>query len=148
VGDDSKIRFWHDILCRVLPLKGAFLELFSTACLRDAFVADNLHFSNGSHQWNINFVRSTHDWELEFFTSFFDKLYSISLRQNGVDKLYWIPSKSRRFEISLFYNVLVPLDSTHFPWRCIWQSNAPLRVAFFAWTATLGKILTLDNLRK
>ena len=28
------------------------------------------------------------------------------------------------------------------------RSKAPLRVAFFVWTATLGKILTIDNLRK
>jgi hypothetical protein len=46
-----------------------------------------------------------------------------------------------------FYNILVPHDNTHFPWKRIWQSKVPLRVTFFAWTA-LGKILTADNLRK
>ena len=34
------------------------------------------------------------------------------------------------------------------PWKSIWMSKAPPRVAFFVWTAVLGKILTLDNLRK
>jgi hypothetical protein len=34
------------------------------------------------------------------------------------------------------------------PWKSIWKSKAPTRVAFFVWTAVLGKILTLDNLRK
>jgi hypothetical protein len=29
-----------------------------------------------------------------------------------------------------------------------WKSKAPPRVAFFVWTAVLGKILTLNNLRK
>lgn len=28
------------------------------------------------------------NWELEFFISFFDQLYSISSRQDGVDKLF------------------------------------------------------------
>jgi len=30
----------------------------------------------------------------------------------------------------------------------VWRIQAPSRVAFFAWSAALGKILTLDNLRK
>jgi len=34
------------------------------------------------------------------------------------------------------------------PWKSIWKVKVPLRVAFFVWTATIGKILTLDNLRK
>ena len=35
-----------------------------------------------------------------------------------------------------------------FPWKIIWSSEAPPRVAFFVWTVALGKILTIDNLRK
>jgi hypothetical protein len=30
----------------------------------------------------------------------------------------------------------------------LWRSKAPLRVILFAWLAILGKILTLENLRK
>jgi hypothetical protein len=40
--------------------------------------------------------------------------------------------------------------STHglasFPWKSVWKSKAPPRVAFFVWTAVHSKILTLDNL--
>jgi hypothetical protein len=50
------------------------------------------------------------------------------VEHGSVDKLYWIPSKRGWFEVSLFYHVLIPHDSTHFPWRCIWQSMAHLRV--------------------
>lgn len=35
---------------------------------------------------------------------------------------------------------------TDFPWKSIWKVKAPLKVAFFAWSATLGKILTTENL--
>jgi hypothetical protein len=35
-----------------------------------------------------------------------------------------------------------------FPWKSVWRTKAPPMVAFFIWSATLGKILTLDNLRK
>jgi hypothetical protein len=30
----------------------------------------------------------------------------------------------------------------------VWQTNAPTRAALLAWSAALGKILTIDNLRK
>ena len=30
----------------------------------------------------------------------------------------------------------------------MWQTQAPPRAIFFVWSAALGKILTLDNLRK
>jgi hypothetical protein len=30
----------------------------------------------------------------------------------------------------------------------VWRSQAPPRAAFFTWSAALGRILTLDNLRK
>jgi hypothetical protein len=32
--------------------------------------------------------------------------------------------------------------------KSVWWTQAPSRVAFFAWSAALGKILTLDNLMK
>jgi hypothetical protein len=34
-----------------------------------------------------------------------------------------------------------------FPWKSIWKSKAPSRVAFFAWTAARSKILTWITLR-
>lgn len=36
---------------------------------------------------------------------------------------------------------------TRFPWKRIWKAYVPTRVAFFAWTAALGNIQTVDNLR-
>jgi len=30
----------------------------------------------------------------------------------------------------------------------VWRTQAPTRVAYFVWSTALGKILTLDNLRK
>jgi hypothetical protein len=47
-----------------------------------------------------------------------------------------------------FYNILISNVSFPFPWKSIWRTKAPPRVAFFVWSVALGKILTLDNLRK
>ena len=35
-----------------------------------------------------------------------------------------------------------------FPWKSVWWTQAHPRAIFFAWSAGLGKILTLDNLRR
>jgi hypothetical protein len=50
--------------------------------------------------------------------------------------------------VKSFYNILISNVSVPFPWKSIWRTKAPPRVAFFVWSAALGKILTMDNLRK
>jgi hypothetical protein len=44
---------------------------------------------------------------------YFDfNLYSLRLRQRGEDKLRWDPSKRVMFDVTSFYDVLVPHDTT------------------------------------
>jgi hypothetical protein len=52
------------------------------------------------------------------------------------------------FEVKSFYRVLSAPWPFSFPWKSIWRSKAPSRVAFFAWMAARSKILTLDNLKR
>jgi hypothetical protein len=62
--------------------------------------------------------------------------------------LVWNPSKKCLFEVRSFYDELIKEDGPYFPWKNIWRVKAPTRVAFFVWSAALGKILTHNNLRK
>jgi hypothetical protein len=80
--------------------------------------------------------------------SFYKCLYDFNLRGGGVDKLWWLHSSKGLFEVKTFYQALSPSGSSSFPWKSIWRSKAPPRVAFFTWTAAWGKILTMDNLRR
>ena len=50
--------------------------------------------------------------------------------------------------MKLFYKALNSQDGPSFSWKSIWRVKAPSRVAFFVWTAALGKISMLDHLRK
>ena len=43
---------------------------------------------------------------------------------------------------------LETLSEGSFPHKLIWRSLAPVKVSFFAWEASHGKILTCDNLQK
>ena len=47
-----------------------------------------------------------------------------------------------------FYSLLVGSNDYCFSWKSIWKQKIPYRVAFFVWTAALGKCLTIDNIRK
>jgi hypothetical protein len=148
VGVGSKVSFWHDIWCGDRPLKISYPDLFSIAQRKDAWVADNMQYQDGITQWNVIFTRPVQDWELEMVLSFFERLYSLQLRHGEEDRIGWSLSKRSKFEVKSFYKVLTSQDGPSFPWKSIWRVKAPSRVAFFVWTAALGKILTMDNLRK
>jgi hypothetical protein len=65
-----------------------------------------------------------------------------------VDKISWISLKRKIFEVKSYYKLKVNSELVNGPWKIIWKSKVLPRVAFFMWTAVLGKILTMDNLRK
>ena len=79
--------------------------------------------------------------------AFFGKLYAFRNHIGVSDCMRWTPSKQHIFEVRSFFRKLSSLGTTSFSWRSIWKVKVPLRVSFFVWTATLGKIFTKDNLR-
>ena len=129
-------------------LQNIFLDLYSIVCVKDVLETDSLELSNDSPKWNVSFIIVVHDWEVDAFASFFNLLYSFRLRQKDEDKLLWDSPKRGKFGIRLFYNKLVPHNSTLFPLKSILQNKFPLKMVFFAWTTTQEKILTMDNPRK
>jgi hypothetical protein len=73
-----KVCFWHGVWCGVLPCKGAYPELFSIACLRNASVIDHLQFSNCSfiYFWlGVSFVYVLCTWVRPLVLMKFDYLY-------------------------------------------------------------------------
>uniref|UniRef100_A0A2N9IAI6 Reverse transcriptase domain-containing protein n=1 Tax=Fagus sylvatica TaxID=28930 RepID=A0A2N9IAI6_FAGSY len=149
VGDGSRIRFWYDTWCGDSPLRNQFPILYNLARDPESRVSDICLFQGSTTSWDIEFTRSVQDWELEMVESFMSLLYSQTIRPGVVDSLCWTPSCRGLFEVRSFYNTLI---SSHlpgiFPWKSVWKAKVPSRVAFFVWTAALGKILTTENLRK
>jgi hypothetical protein len=128
-------------------LKDTFPELYCIAQEKDAYVADHLQLRNGSINWELNFIPAVHDWDLESISTFFDLLYSANVK--GQVRISFIGSilvqKILRF--IHFIELWPHLVLGHFPWKSIWKAKVPPRVAFFIWTSSLGRILTMDNLR-
>jgi hypothetical protein len=137
------------VWCGEMPLEKAFPGLYDIACNKNSLVAAHMILENGSFQWDVRFLRAAHDWEVDVLASFFTLLYSIKSDCDGEDKLWRSPSCQGKFNVRSFDKILAYKETAHFPWKSIWRTNVPLKVAFsFAWVAALEKILTLDNLRK
>uniref|UniRef100_A0A2N9IUI4 Reverse transcriptase domain-containing protein n=1 Tax=Fagus sylvatica TaxID=28930 RepID=A0A2N9IUI4_FAGSY len=148
VGDGSRIRLWDDVWCIDVPLKEAFPGLYCLACIKDATVADSILFRGEDAHWEVNFTRTVQDWEIGTISSFLELLYSTTIKRNEEDRMCWRPSLTKGFHVKSYYKVLSSPGGGLFPWKSIWKVKVPPRVAFFSWTAALGKILTADNLRR
>ena len=70
------------------------------------------------------------------------------MQREDKDKVVWITSKSGAFSVKSLYSILEPRGSSLFPCDSIWRANVPPKVAFFAWEASWGKILTLEQLQR
>ena len=92
--------------------------------------------------WDVSFFKGVHVRELEALSRFMETIYGSS----GENKMCWIPSKDKGFLVKDYYRIFVGPTIFSFPWRSIWKQKIPFRVAFFVWSATLGKYLMTDNL--
>jgi hypothetical protein len=85
---------------------------------------------------------------VDVFASFFQVLHLVIVRRGSEDRLWWVSSKKGLFTIGSFFSFLDCSVGSLFPWKNVWWTQAPSQTAFFAWSAALDKILTMDNLRK
>uniref|UniRef100_A0A7N2R7M9 Reverse transcriptase zinc-binding domain-containing protein n=1 Tax=Quercus lobata TaxID=97700 RepID=A0A7N2R7M9_QUELO len=148
IGDGSRVKFWQDWWCGETSLAVRYPDLFRFCRNKDASVAELLMSTNGVRFWDVRFVRGVHARDLEAMSDFLETIYGSSIRGLGEDKMCWIPSKVKGFLVSDYYRILAGSAFFGFPWKSIWKQKIPSRVAFFVWTAALGKCLTIDNLRK
>ena len=62
--------------------------------------------------------------------------------------MVWKASKNEVFFIRSFYNALEDGGEVTFPSKIIWDFWAPTKVGFFAWEATWGQILAMEQLKR
>ena len=69
-------------------------------------------------------------------------------KRNKIPPLCWRSSIHKGFEDRTYYRALACKGDEMFPWKSIWKPIALTKVAFFLWAASMGKILTVENLSK
>ncbi|RVW52060.1 hypothetical protein CK203_079593 [Vitis vinifera] len=147
VGKGTKIRFWKDTWCGDVELARRFPQLFNVAAQKSATVGELWDQNAGQGGWNLRFFRSFNDWELALVDELLQILRSqrITLEE---DLALWKGGKNGKFDIKDAYGLLTSHNTSLFPKKGIWVENVPSKLAFFAWEATWGRVLTIDRLQK
>ena len=81
--------------------------------------------------------------------TFMDTIHGFRFRGIGEDKICQKPDKKKGFKVGSLLDTAAITSEHPSPWKIIWKSKAPPRVAFFVWTVALGvDFFTIDNFRK
>ena len=75
-------------------------------------------------------------------------LQNKKIRPFQEDRLILKETRPNGFSIRLMYRKLMHYLPTDFPWHSIWNPIVPPKLGFFAWEASWGKVLTLDQLKR
>ena len=94
------------------------------------------------------FQRPFNDWEMEEVERFLHFLANKKVRPFQKDRRLLKESKTNGFSVILMYRKLRYYIPTDFPWRSIWNPIVPPKMGFFAWEASWGKVLTLNQLKR
>ena len=148
VGEGTRIRFWHDRWIGDNTLKDLYPELYVCSAVKDACISEVLWIPEGGtiRVWNLKFYKAFEDWELAASYSLLQLIQTRIPWGDRRDSLYWQLKGDGKFDTRSYYHAIWGALNSLFPWKGVWKPKIPKRVAFFLWTATHGRILTLDNL--
>ena len=104
--------------------------------------------SNEGGTWFPIFSRSLNGWEVETVECFLSRLQDKAVVVEEEDKLLWAATKSGSFSIKSLYSILEVGKVEPFPSNGVWNAWVPPKLSFFAWEASWGKVLTLDQLQR
>ena len=79
---------------------------------------------------------------------FLQTLHDQNFRLSGEDKLLLKDVKEKGFSVKIMYKGFDLSPAFDFPYHLVWNPIVPPKIRVFAWEATWGKVLTLDQLKR
>ena len=125
-----------------------FPSLFNLALNKEATIADIWDRDRGVGCWSPTFLRPLNDWEIEEAARFLHTLHEFNYCPSGEDKLLLKNDKEKGFSVKSMYKGFDPSPAFDFPYRLVWNPVVPPKIRVFAWEATWGKVLTLNQLKR
>ena len=149
MGKDDKIYFWTDLWVGENTLAYTFPELFSCATNQESKVIECMERKGDQISRGPTLRRNLKEVESSQFCSMLAILGSVFIPKEGKDRRIWTASSDGLFSMSFFFFLMseVVVESHSF-WGSLGITKAPPRLIVFGWTALLGGILTMDNLRR
>ena len=106
-----------------------------------------VHSSEGDG-WDPSFSRPLNDWEFETMECFLLGIQDKVVVDEREDDVFWVVRKSGSFSVKSFLSILEEVRVSPFPSSIVWNAWVLPKVCFFAWEATWGKVLILDQLQR
>ncbi|RVW55245.1 hypothetical protein CK203_067047 [Vitis vinifera] len=115
--------------------------------IRNVTVEECWDQNTGQGGWILGLLRDLNDWEVGLVGNILAVLrdYSVTVED---DSVCWKKGEDGLFKVKYAYNVLANSQGLDFPHSNVWVGKVPTKIAFFAWEATWGKVLTLDRLQR
>ena len=129
-------------------MSSCFPSLFSLALNKEAKVADVWESREGAECWFPTFIRPLNDWELKEMIRFLKTLDDHNFWSMGEDKLLLKNAKENGFTVKAMYKSFDTSPAVEFPHRLVWNLAVPQIIGVFAWEASWGKVLTIDQLKR
>ena len=76
------------------------------------------------------------------------KIQAFRVQREEEDRVIWTASNNGAFSVRSLYSMMEPGGLSLFPSERIWKVRVPPKVAFFAWEASWGKVLTQEQLQR
>ena len=149
IGDGSSVIFWKDVWVGEEALCKAFPTLFSLVVRKKALIREVWDTSNDGG-WTPRFSRPFNDCELTEVENFLLMIQPWRVVSNREDMLVLKGGNSGFYSVKLLYEALnrTAAKPRSFPALSVWNPLVPLKVGFFAWEASRGKVMTLNQLKK
>ncbi|RVW93513.1 putative ribonuclease H protein [Vitis vinifera] len=144
----ESVKFWKDNWCGNLTLCNSFPFLYAFASSKEAWVVEFWDPSGEEGVWSPRFSRPFNDWEVEEVERLLLTIRGRRLIPLLEDRMLWKETSNGIFSVKSLYNDLASRRVDQFPNGMIWSPCVPTKVSFFAWEASWGKVLTLDQLKK
>ena len=122
--------------------------MYAFAAYKEAWLVELRDSSGEEGVWSPRFSRSFNDWEVEEVERLLLTIRGRRLNPLLEDKRLWKETKDGIFLVKSLYSALFSRSVVQFPNSIIWSHCVPTKVGFFAWEASWGKVLTLDQLKK
>ena len=148
VGNGRRVRFWKDSWCGDEALCYTFPSLFALAVSKEEWVAEVWDPSVEGGNWSPRFSRAFNDWEVVLVEQLLMTIQGKRVTAELEDKVVWKKTKNGIFTIKSLYSAVEPGNTVRFPRNIIWCPYVPPKMGFFAWEASWGKVLTLDQLKR
>ena len=147
MGNGQRVRFWKDKWCGDGPLCESFSSLFSMSMSKNAWVSEVWNPVGDGDGWTPFFARAFNDWEIDLVERLLQNIHAFRVQREEEDRVIWTTSNDGAFTVKSFYSMLESGGSSMFPRERIWKVRVPPKVALFAWEASWGKVLTLEQLQ-